>query len=244
MNEDLPQYFEGYEEIGIDRFSYENIWAIPAKAYSASVEISIKWSPIINAPLLNSYRVMINDEALIHIQTSDDGKQVFLVNINPFNPVFLEGVTPEQAYQIVLNTLSGVDSDNNDFNKLGPILPLLMTNFKVENGVAGITAPIGIMAKDSALPKFGKPIEFHWDSWVEDNDIIEQGNFTMCMSSLIVGPGELIRDNLRKLSYIGPIREIPPRNYIPEKSLILPDGHLELWDGILLHKSDTEFIKN
>ena len=64
----------------------------------------------------------------------------------------------------------------------------------------------------------------------------------MCMSSLIVGPGELIRDDLHRLSYIGPIREIPPRNFSPEKS---PDpsrwssGAMG-WD--ILHRADTVFI--
>ena len=51
-NEDLPQYFEGYEDIGTDRFSYENIWAIPARANKACVEVIIKWSSQIGTPLL------------------------------------------------------------------------------------------------------------------------------------------------------------------------------------------------
>lgn len=242
-NEDLPQYFDGYEEIGIDQFSYENIWAIPAKAYNASVEIKIKWSPIINAPLLNSYTIIINDEDLAQIEASDDGKQVFLTKINPFNSVFLEGVTSDQARQIVVNALSDVESDNDDFNKLGPIFSFLITNFSVGKGFAGITEPIGIMAKDSALPKFGKPLGFHWDSWVDVSNIIDEGNFAMCISSLIVGPGELIRDCLRRLSYIGPIREIPPRNYSPEKSPDLSRWSSGTMGWDILHKSDSEFIE-
>ncbi|GAB1719308.1 MAG: hypothetical protein NTAFB09_10390 [Nitrosospira sp.] len=37
--------------------------------------------------------------------------------------------------------------------------------------------------------------------------------FTAFLSSLIIGPGVLIRDQLRKLRYLGPIRNVPDRNF-------------------------------
>jgi hypothetical protein len=241
-NEDLPQYFEGYEDIGTDRFSYENIWAIPARVNKACVEVTIKWSSQIGAPLLNSYKVNANGEDLAQMETSEDGKQVFLTKINPLNPVFLEDISPDQAREIVRRMLLEKELTDGEFEKLGPIFPALMTNFNMDKGVAGLTDPIGIMAKGTALPAFGKPLEFQRGVWTEETDILSQGNFAMCMSSLIVGPVELIRDDLHRLSYIGPIREIPSRNFSPEKS---PDpsrwssGAMG-WD--ILHRSDTVFI--
>jgi hypothetical protein len=241
-NEDLPQYFEGYEDVGIDRYSYENIWTIPARVNKACVEVNICWSSQIGTPLLKTYKVSANDEDLAQIETSEDGKQVFVTNINPFNPVFLEGITPHEAREIVKRMLSKNEIANEELEKIGPIFPALITNFNMEKGVAGLTDPIGILARGTALPTFGKPLEFQRGIWTEDTDIISQGDFAMCMSSLLVGPGELIRDNLHRLSYIGPIREIPSRNFSPEKS---PEpsrwssGAMG-WD--ILHKADTAFI--
>lgn len=241
-NEDLPQYFEGFEDTGIDRFSYENIWAIPARANEACVEIAIKWSFQIDAPLLHSYKVIINDEDLAQIETSEDGKQVLITKINPFNPVFFDDLSPEQARKILKRLLLEKESIDEEFDKLGPIFSALITNFNVDKGFAGLTEPIGILTKGTALPPFGKPLEFQQEVWTEETDILAQGNFAMCMSSLLVGPGELIRDDLRRLSYIGPIREIPSRNFLPEKS---PDpsrwssGAMG-WD--ILHRADLPFI--
>ncbi|MDF1594442.1 MAG: DUF3696 domain-containing protein, partial [Desulfobacterales bacterium] len=123
------------------------------------------------------------------------------------------------------------------------ILPTLMENLKMEGGVAGLTRPIGIISQGTAMPTWGKALEFHRQVWADGTDRIDQGNLLMCLSSLIVGPGELIRDALKKLCYIGPIREIPKRNYMPEKS---PDmsrwsSGLKGWD--ILYKAENTFIE-
>jgi hypothetical protein len=38
------------------------------------------------------------------------------------------------------------------------------------------------------------------------------------LSSLVVGPGEIVRDALRKLCYVGPLREVPQRSHKPATS--------------------------
>ena len=43
LQEDLPQYFDGYEDMGIFQFD-EKILEIPIRATTASVEITIKWN--------------------------------------------------------------------------------------------------------------------------------------------------------------------------------------------------------
>ncbi len=37
------------------------------------------------------------------------------------------------------------------------------------------------------------------------------------LSSLILGPGKLLKEELEKILYIGPLRKMPPRNFIPKK---------------------------
>jgi hypothetical protein len=243
QDEDLPQYFDGYEDMGLSHFSNKQIAEIPMRSISSGVEISIKWNHQLNRPVLFQYMIEMNSAALATIETTDDGKQVFLSKINPLNPVFLENISPDEAQDIIKRFFEEESAGEEEFEKLGPILPALMTNFKMEKGVAGLTRPIGIAGAGTALPQWGRGLQFHGSFWADDTDLIDEGNLLMCLSALIVGPGELVRDGLRKLCYIGPIREIPPRNFTPEKS---PDpsrwsSGLKGWD--ILYTAKKRFVE-
>jgi hypothetical protein len=243
QDEDLPQYIDSYEDFGLAHFSGKQIAEIPMRAVSAAVEISLRWNHQLNWPVLFQYAVEMNGAHLATIETTDDGKQVFLSNINPLNPVFLENIGQDEALDIIKRFFEEKSAGEGEFEKLGPILPALMTNFKVEKGVAGLTQPIGIAGAGTALPQWGRGLQFHGAVWADDTDLVDEGNLLMCLSALIVGPGELIRDALKKLCYIGPIREIPPRNFTPEKS---PDpsrwsSGLKGWD--ILYTADKGFVE-
>jgi hypothetical protein len=243
QDEDLPQYFDGYEDLGLAQFSEKQIAEIPMRAVSAAVEVSVRWNHQLNRPVLFRYTLEINGASLATIESTDDGKQVFLSKINPLNPVFLENISPDEARGIIKRFFEEESTGEGEFEKLGPILPTLMTNFKMEKGVAGLTQPIGIAGAGTALPQWGRGLQFHGPVWADDTDLIDEGNLLMCLSVLIVGPGELVRDGLRKMCYIGPIREIPPRNFTPEKS---PDpsrwsSGLKGWD--ILYTAKQGFVE-
>ncbi|MBE9543986.1 MAG: DUF3696 domain-containing protein [Proteobacteria bacterium] len=107
-----------------------------------------------------------------------------------------------------------------------------------------MTQPIGVAGTGTAMPQWGKALQFHGPVWADDTDRIDEGNLLMCLSALIVGPGELVRDGLKKMCYIGPMREIPPRNFTPEKS---PDpsrwsSGLKGWD--ILYSAEKGFVES
>ena len=242
QDEDLPQYFDGYEDMGLSQFSDKQIGEIPMRAVSAAVEVSVRWNHQLNRPVLFQYKVEMNGVHLATIETTDDGKQVFLSKINPLNPVFLENISPDEARGIIKRFFAEESAGEEEFEKLGPIFPALMTNFKMEKGVAGLTQPIGVAGAGTAMPHWGRSLQFHGPVWADDTDRIDEGNLLICLSALIVGPGELVRDGLKKMCYIGPIREIPPRNFTPEKS---PDpsrwaSGLKGWD--ILYTAEKGFV--
>ena len=86
--EDLPRYIEGYEYFGLMRWQESDLWDIPANAFSAWVEITVRWNTMLEKPLITSYQVGINGFDLAHIVTTDDGKQISLQGINLFNRFF------------------------------------------------------------------------------------------------------------------------------------------------------------
>jgi hypothetical protein len=243
LDEDLPQYVDGYEDMRLFQFSDKQIAEIPMRTVSAAVEVSVKWNHQLSRPILFRYRVDINGTGLAVIETTDDGKQVFLTGINPLNPVFLENISRDEALSIIKRYLAEESGIEEEFEKLGPILPALLTNFKMEKGIDGLTQPIGIAGTGTAMPYWGKALNFHGPVWADDTDRINRGNRLMCLSALIVGPGELVRDELKKMRYIGPIRKIPPRNFTPEKS---PDpsrwsSGLKGWD--ILYTAEKGFVE-
>jgi len=243
--EDLPVYFDLYEGFGQYHFMDESpTWKIPARAKSAWIEVALGWSHQLNYPIAKSYKIGVNGYELAEIKTTDDGKQVFLSDFNPLHPIFLEGVTIDQALTIFEKRFVKKENlDPEDIDKLGPMMELFFRAIKWEGGFPGLTSPIPLDIQMSAIPLWGKTLFFDEGVWVEDVDYMDQGSNIVCLSSLIVGPGELVRDELRRLLYLGPIREIPSRNYSPEKS---PDpsrwaSGMMGWD--ILFQSDEAFVE-
>ena len=68
---------------------------------------------------------------------------------------------------------------------------------------------------DSALPRFGEllSIPSTGNGGVGSANVYMRREFTAFLSSLVIGPGVLVRDALRTLRYLGPIRNVPRRDF-------------------------------
>lgn len=209
--EDLPRYIEGYENFGLMRWQESDLWDIPANAFSAWVKITVRWNTMLEKPLITSYQVGINGFDLAHIMTTDDGKQITLQDINPFNPVFLKASSPKEAEENFIKYLNGELQDDTNIGLLKPFLHL----FNLSEGFPDNTRGFILEDQVSAMPNWGVTLKFNQNIWSEGSDFEEQGNFVQLFSALLTGPGELIRDGLRKLCYVGPLREVPKRNHQP-----------------------------
>lgn len=213
--ESLPRYLEGYEDFGIMRWEESNLWDIPEQVRDAWVEVTIRWSHILEKPLLSSYCVGINGEILATIETTDDGRQVNLTKLAPFNPVFLGELSVEASQKSAVKLMQGENLNGEEIEDLGEIFLRLFDLLNTEGGVPGITKSIALVAKDTAIPRWGSPLRLHRSLWAKDVPFEEEGAFVQLLSSLIIGPGELVRDGLRKFCYVGPLREVPQRNHKP-----------------------------
>jgi len=105
--------------------------------------------------------------------------------------------------------------DDNELKKLGTLFLYLMNSLDVTN----LSNPLALRDQKSALPRWGNPLNFDGDSWIKGFDNFEEGAaLEQLLSILIVGPGELVRDGLRKLCYVGPLRQVPSRSHQPSFS--------------------------
>lgn len=242
--EDLPRYFEGYEDIGLVEWEESDLWHIPGLVKSAWVEIAIRWSNIVDAPVLSSYSVGINGENFVTIEASTDGRQINLTRLETFNPIFLAGSSSDRAREIAIKILNFNEAyTSEELEELGNIFLRIFELLNTEEGVPGISKDIALAGQVSALPQWGSPIKFHPSMWNKDVNFKEEGDFIQLLSTLITGPGELVRDALRKFCYVGPLREVPKRGHRPATS---PD--LSRWANGLaaydtLFFAEVEFIE-
>jgi len=119
--EDLPHYLEGYEDFSLMQWQETDLWDIPSQAASAWVEITIRWSSLCDQPLLTSYQVGINGVKLATIEPTEDGKQINLTELIPFNPVFLGKSSPEKAQMSAVKLLEGKELSGEEIEALGDI---------------------------------------------------------------------------------------------------------------------------
>jgi len=89
-----------------------------------------------------------------------------------------------------------------------------------------------------AMPKWGEKLNVGQRSR-EDFDF---ETTVATMSQIVVGPGELLRDTLNELRYIGPIRSSVHRNYLPNRYIekYRWANGLAAWDA--LHEGNDDFI--
>ena len=255
-NEDLPTYSDGdIQYIGTDMLDNAGsayLLEIVSRVKKATVEVIVRWSMQLGKPYLSTYVVSTNGAQLIAIESSPDALQVYISKINTFNPIFFdESVDPEEAREAGIRFIEqAMDGEPkaDDFwgdiaiSDIGAMLTPIFQYMKLEQGVPGLTKPINIEGQKSSLPRWERNLIIDRTIWAEGIEMEDQPNFIRLLSSLTVGPGELIRDGLRKLCYVGPLREVPGRNHKPATS---PDNSrwsngLAAYDILFL--SDEAFI--
>ncbi|QQG64649.1 DUF3696 domain-containing protein [Desulfobulbus oligotrophicus] len=255
--EDLPTYADGeVRYIGTDMLDNAGsgyLLEVLPRISKATIGITIRWSELTASPYAAVYNVSVNDSELVTIEASADGQQIYISKINPYNAILLEeGVAPEDARnnaaRLFTETNEFFSPESGDFwgdlaiSDLGAMLTPLFQYMNFKNGIPGLSKPINLLRQNSAIPHWEKNLSLDNSIWAEDIEFEDRPNFTRLLSSLIVGPGELVRDGLRKLCYVGPLRNIPGRNHKPATS---PDNSrwsngLAAYDTLFF--SDEAFI--
>ena len=251
----LPKYFDSNEEgffgTGYLDLSSDDIGDAVRRMTSAVVQVTVTWSDLLKKAYVSEYSISANGEKLVNIVSSEDAKQICIYELNNRNPIFEEDVQaaameawnnlpPEQRDKVLENykhtksdVKSGGDLERNQF-----------LNKRI---LIGSNERVPVYGQSSALPNWRTNLSIGWELNLHDQVFGEEDHIRINRdrgySSLITGPGELVRDELKKLCYVGPIRTIPSRGYRPFSS----PTSLNRWaDGLaaydVLFKSDEPFL--
>ncbi len=214
----------------------------------AWVELSVAWSVSRAAPYVCKYSVGLDRTLFAEIECSDDGKKVEIAKLNLLhNCLYLYG-DQEKSKEVVRNLAKDGHFWKDEENLLGSFFGPLVRRAELDAEGHDVSRRLALRQVDSALPAWGHRLEiplfeatrdqagepWKWE-WAHD----EAGHL---LTTFITGPGQALRDCLREFRYVGPIRDVPPRNHEPE-SFLTEDrwaGGIAAWD--VLFQSDPDFL--
>jgi hypothetical protein len=196
---DLPTYRVDY----VTSYAAVSDWATGVEV--ASVKLVIAWSDDIDRPYVETVQVSFDNGVAVTISYSPRGKDSFLH--------FYGGSSKDPG---------GDRSSSEDAmcRLLSSLLPEVISDTYLDQqpGRPPCIAGVAVGGVREALPRRGKPLEFPGALWRSSENTPEHREFTEQLSSLAVGPLDLLRDALGKLIYVGPLREVPERHIQPARS--------------------------
>jgi hypothetical protein len=227
--ENLVDYLPEDRQAEPYHWEYIPAWHALNRAENGWVQVAVRWSPWLKRPIISEYSVGINGQLFARIEASEDGKNISMSQLSIEHPVVVDDVIS-----------AGPEKES--------MLALLLNDIADELFLQkGDDLEVGLKFQTSALPRWGKPLEFFQGILNFNDDADDQAEesarrFHHILMGLIVAPGQIIRENLARLRYLGPLRTIPVRNHEPVRS---PDEALwadgtAAWD--LLHTCEDEFV--
>lgn len=189
-----------------------------SSATTAYVEVEISWEPTQQHPYVNRYETGINGERIASIYaTSAEIYYMFYHSaatvkyFNTAHPIFsdltpVNGISMDhflekyvgQAF-LEINKIELSNTNNINFGLIQR--DALPTQWKA----LLFTAKDDRDRNNVYLDEDGNMHEFEFDPFLDD--------FENLLSELLVGPGSCVAGWLESINYLGPLREIPPRNF-------------------------------
>ena len=194
---------------------------------TAFVEIVVQWSSARHRPVVRSYSVAVNGISFAQIEASPDGASVELCGVNFKNPNYTADERVDADFLFATDPLT-VDPD--------------AKYQEVRLGIRNLDR--------SALPVWGEMLEFDYDvggdepvsNWPFEPYPLDA--FVSRTSVVLAGIGEILRDEVSNLRYIGPMRDVLPRTYSSprfEDSSRWASG-IGAWD--LMSTRGSDFVKH
>jgi len=233
--ESLPWFEDDYiwdqDDSEIDEYT--------SRAKTATVKISVRWSELTGRPIITDYEIGLNGQEFAAVTTSVDGRQIILTKLKLLHPILLDESTIDEE---VLSKLESTELLSEEQLEKLKERNMPYSYIKFETDLDGNVDPFPLRWR-SALPKWETLYEFGYAPWQDEIDLYEKIAMFHILSKLIIGPGQLVKDALRKFCYLGPLRIIPPRNFEP---ILTPDparwaNGMAAWDLI---SNEDEFFLN
>ena len=230
----LPINMEGTAAVGGDFSSFDInyvAWGLgddpvpPGALYQVALEIELRWSNQHFAPYVSRWAVDFNDESVATITSVPEEGRAILSEFNFEHPLLVPELQDAEdprpsPVEALLRELSREVAIHESRTPASPI----DTRVSVKTVFGALPDLDRELALDLRDPEVSK---------VEREENTPRAKaLTALLSEFMLGPARVIRNYLTRMTYIGPLREVPGRNYIPQLS---PDearwaNGLAAWD--------------
>lgn len=180
---------------------------LTAKVNNAWIEYEIKWSNFSDTPLVTSTTIGLDDEYFGKIVCAEDGKRARISDI-------------QYTHHLLKLAKYEIEGEETDF----PIFLVYLLEV-VKKGYWSLDSDkLGLFVdQTTALPRFTNLNSEIKDIENDDSDYLseEPSSWDMVndfLHTYFVGTTNVLRDELKKFRYIGPIRKTPPRFYSPVRT--------------------------
>ena len=182
-------------------------------ASTIEIEVTVGWSKLQQAPEIRSYAVSL-DGILFAKLEAESAQQCFLVKCDSEHP------TLNSEFSL------SYDQDEPPAECMALFDYLNEKNTTREELVAGSECKVPVYSR-SVIPEWGKPIlppfggSVFWEPKLGEDGFEEYQNYAQAqfiLSHILVGGGEAVLDELRRIRYVGPLRSIPDRNFTGMRS--------------------------
>ncbi|WP_313569626.1 AAA family ATPase [Comamonas terrigena] len=227
---------------------YDTLQNIRRAVKTVAIRLSIGWNEQREQPIVQGYEVATNGEWCLRIASSSDGRDAQM-RINHANPIFMVDA-PDGSE--LLSVLDDFVNSTDLGHSVDHIIPAdLKGQTSILSSLFGAVQEAGMERPGEglrawltgfrgALPHLDQMlfIPAHGAKGAESVYMVRE--FTAFLSWLTVGPALLLRDQLRQMRYIGPLRRIPPRGF--EVSLTKSDSAwadgMAAWETLVTGSQD------
>jgi len=247
----VPEAFEDWQTDEDDVWDfYNSLREVKEKVESASVRLIVGWNSYLNAAIVTGYVIGINEVWCAKLESSADGRDVSM-RMNRDNPIFL--ITPTYEDVDLAELLDGwleptdlgergqISASNEQESSKLSVLPGLFSSVRdagLERPGAGLRS--WLSGFRGALPRLDQLLSIPAPGVQGSKNVYLAREFTAFLSWLIIGPAMLLREQLRQVRYLGPLRRVPARDFdvsLSQNDAAWADG-MAAWE-ILLTGSQT-----
>lgn len=257
----VPDAFEDWQTSEEEVWDFYNLLhGIRNKVESVTIRITIGWNTLRNEPVVMGYEVGTNGAWCVRLEASRDGRDTRM-RLNRDNPIFMietsdtdsllaeladwldpQDLTAEEAgtagedEAVSTPKPATLDAPAHASEKQRSVLPdlfLALQEAGVERPGSGLRA--WLSGFNGALPRLGQMLYIPASGAKGAANIYIAREFTAFLSWLTIGPAMLLREQLKQLRYLGPLRKIPPRGFevsLTKSEAAWSDG-MAAWEALM-----------
>ena len=198
------------------------------------LEVNIRWSALVKSPYVSRFAIEMDEEPLAAIVSPPSEGRAQLTEFNFKHPLLQQAIhlddfiTEDEAEELslLLGTDLATEEDYSDviFNAIWELSREVAANRTTPN-TPDDQLRIAVATEIGALPKLDHDLDLEIrDPDVKNAELEERtpriNGLRALISEFVLGPARLVRDHLMQMTYIGPLRDIPTRNFRPQ---VTPD---------------------